>query len=518
MRISPRLFAASAAIGLGLTLFALSVPALAADPSAAAARGTAYYVDCGSGNDSAAGTAPAAAWRSLDRVNARTFMPGDSIRFRSGTTCAGVLQPQGSGTAQAPIVVGAYGSGAAPAIVADNKRAAVYLHNVQGWEIYDLDVSNPGPADGTSRVGIYVLLSDYGIGSHYVVKNVRVHDVPGCDCLDPALDNSGGILFEAAGASVGTGFDGISVIHNAVSRVDNIGIGTLSSWSKRPLFSGGTNTFVPITNMYVARNKLTDLGGDGVLLMNGVGPLAEGNVIDGFGLRAIQSHSAVVAYNADNAVMQSNEITGGAAFPPSFAMTVDAGTSGVVYQYNYSHDNHGGFTLFCVPVGTLAENATVRYNISDNDHDLTSPFPIPVVAVGCDNGATGAKFYNNVIYSPESELVVGTFPHTSIEFTNNIFAGKAAGAVINDGTGVYSHNLYQNIAAVPGTEQYAVLGDPRFVNPTADAKGFRLRCGSPALGAGVAIAGEGMFDFYRNPLQPSPTRNIGAYQGPCIDR
>jgi hypothetical protein len=41
--------------------------------------GTAYYVDAAGGDDSAAGTAPAAAWRTLDEVNATTFRPGDRI-------------------------------------------------------------------------------------------------------------------------------------------------------------------------------------------------------------------------------------------------------------------------------------------------------------------------------------------------------------------------------------------------------------------------------------------------------
>jgi len=480
--------------------------------------GIQYYVDCRAGNDSAPGTAPKTAWRSLARVNQVTFRPGDSIAFRRGTTCEGVLQPKGSGTAGAPIKVGAYGSGARPKIVAPGARAAVYLRNVEGWELRDLEITNPGPADGTARVGVYVYLEDFGIGHHYVVENVYIHDVPGCDCLDPTLENSGGILFEAAGSSVRTGFDGIRVTRNVVSGVDNIGIGTLSKWSKRDLYPAGHNEFVPMTNVRIAGNLLKNLGGDGILVMNGINSLTEYNRVDGFGLRASQSHAGVLAFNSDHAVMQSNEVTGGAAMPPAFAFTVDAGTFDTVYQYNYSHDNNGGFMLLCASTGSHADKATIRYNISDNDHDLNlGGFEIPVVAAGCDNSVTNVRFHNNVVYSPTAKNLVGAFPHTSIAFSNNIFSGGPEGSVINDPVGVYDHNLYHNISSVPPGDANAVVGDPRFIDPVgAGPVGFRLRCGSPAIDAGAAIANNGGRDFFGYRMPSGTIPNIGADEGPCV--
>ncbi|MGW7491528.1 hypothetical protein [Streptomyces sp. NPDC054786] len=50
-------------------------------------------------------------------------------------------------------------------------------------------------------------------------------------------------------------------------------------------------------------------------------------------------------------------------------------------------------------------------------------------------------------------------------------------------------------------------GDPRFAAPGD----VRLRTGSPALGAGVAVPGGGDRDFYRHPVPDPP--NVGAYQG-----
>ncbi|MEQ4723359.1 hypothetical protein [Nonomuraea sp. B19D2] len=504
----------------------MSAFVMAGAPAQAAASttttaGTRYYVDCASGNDSASGLSTSTAWRTLEKVNSIVFKPGDSILFRRGTTCQGVLKPQGSGTADSPIVVGAYGTGARPAIVGGGARAAVFLYNVQGWEIRDLDISNPATRDSSARAGIYVLLEDFGIGKYYKISGVKVHDVPGCDCLQPELENSGGIVFKAAGSKVATGFDGIEITRNIVSGTDNVGIGIVSQWSKRALYPAGTNTFVPNTKVRVSWNLVSDQGGDGILVMNGVDSLTEWNKVDGFGLRASASHAGVVAFNSDRPVMQYNEVTGGAATPPSFAFSVDAGNSNTVYQYNFSHDNDGPFMLFCAFTGSHADGAVVRYNISQNDKDLLlGTFEIPVVANGCDVGIPNVKFYNNVIYSPNANVISGSRgDHTPIQFTNNIFFGRAGNSVIHDSVGIYDNNLYYNVE-VPSHHTNPVTADPNFVNPGSGTGldsilGYRLRCGSPAIGAGVAIADNGGRDIFGSQV-PASGPNIGAYQGPCV--
>ena len=49
--------------------------------------GTTYYVDANNGNDANSGTSPEQAWKSLTKVTATTFQPGDEILLKSG--CAG---------------------------------------------------------------------------------------------------------------------------------------------------------------------------------------------------------------------------------------------------------------------------------------------------------------------------------------------------------------------------------------------------------------------------------------------
>lgn len=506
--------------------FALMLVATSAETQAAPvpSQGTNYYLDCGSGNDAASGTTPDTAWHTLARVNSVTFQPGDSIFLRRGTTCAGVLAPQGSGTSANPIVLSAYGSGARPAIVGGGARAAVYLYNVQGWEIHHLDVSDPATPDGTPRIGIYVLLQDYGTGSHYAIDDVNVHDVTGCDCFRSGEEDSGGIVFKAAGSAVPTGFDGIQVSNSTISGVDGLGIGTASQWDQRALDPSGTGTFVPMYHVHIFNNTLSNLGGDGILVDNGVNPVTEHNVVDGFGLRAASSHAGILAYNSDHAVIQFNNVSHGSDSPPSFAFSADPGNSDIVFQYNYSHDNNGPFMLFCAYSGTYTDGVTVRYNISQNDKSVAAgPLFVPVVAAGCGfqpgNPETNIHFYDNVLYEPAATALIGSDGQTSIDFSNNVFSGQSGGSLIFDSSGVYDHNLYQNAGPVPSGDTNAVTGDPQLVAPgtAAGQFGYLLKCGSPALGAGTTIADNGGRDFYGFPVSATTAPNIGAYQGPCVN-
>src|SRR5690348_11194438 len=80
----------------------------------ARAAGEWHYVDCTAG--SPGDGSMAAPWNSLTAVNAAALGPGDRVLFRRGTRCTGTFAPSGSGTAGAPIVAGAYGTGPKPAL------------------------------------------------------------------------------------------------------------------------------------------------------------------------------------------------------------------------------------------------------------------------------------------------------------------------------------------------------------------------------------------------------------------
>ena len=101
-----------------LVLFLLAMPFL----PTRTARAATYYVDTDSGNDLKPGTSATDAWATLAKVNATTFLPGDSVLFKRGGHWSGQLTPRGSGTHGHVITLGAYGSGALPVLSGARRR------------------------------------------------------------------------------------------------------------------------------------------------------------------------------------------------------------------------------------------------------------------------------------------------------------------------------------------------------------------------------------------------------------
>ncbi len=223
------------------------------DGSAPAGTGSTYFVDSISGNDAAAGTTTATAWKTFKNVNAKVFAPGDRILLKAGSSWSAegsqvakeaydythwvnsvptdvaaenpswLLAPKGSGTADHPIVLSSYGAGTAPEL---NGRGVVndvlQLSNQQHWDISNLEITNvtdgfdpsvfepganqglkPGeenPKTGDLR-GIHVQAENAGTLRGFDISNVFIHDVSGVmwSIGNTGLDRSkrtGGILFE----------------------------------------------------------------------------------------------------------------------------------------------------------------------------------------------------------------------------------------------------------------------------------------------------------------------------------
>lgn len=88
-----------------------------------------YYVSSSIGNDDYSGTSEDSPWQSLTRVNNYyKFSPGDQILFKKGDEWTGTIKVNVSGTAENPIVFGAYGTGDKPKIYGSEK--------ITGWTLY----------------------------------------------------------------------------------------------------------------------------------------------------------------------------------------------------------------------------------------------------------------------------------------------------------------------------------------------------------------------------------------------
>lgn len=70
-----------------------------------------YYVDATGGLDANSGTSTDAAWKTIAKVNAKTFSAGDYVYFKRGETWNEQLTIAQSGTVGNPITFDAYGIG-----------------------------------------------------------------------------------------------------------------------------------------------------------------------------------------------------------------------------------------------------------------------------------------------------------------------------------------------------------------------------------------------------------------------
>jgi rhodanese-related sulfurtransferase len=83
---------------------------------------TDYYVS-NAGSDGNTGLTPSAAWQTIAHVNSRSFLPGDSVLFRRGDVWRETLSIHSSGTAEAWLTLGAYGTGTRPRILGSERAS-----------------------------------------------------------------------------------------------------------------------------------------------------------------------------------------------------------------------------------------------------------------------------------------------------------------------------------------------------------------------------------------------------------
>jgi parallel beta-helix repeat protein len=504
----------------------------------------AHYVDATAGNDTADGTTPATAWRTIARVNGQTFQPGDSICFRAGGSWTGELHPLGSGSSAAPIVIDQYGTGAKPHIAAGTgDLQAVALLNQPYWEINNLEVTNAQGGPGDYR-GIQILGRDFGVIRHTVIRNCWVHDVTGqvewiggstADNMPPwvtfqagwdASKRTGGIVFEITSAKgTPTWFDDVTVENNVVQDTSFGGIIFKQldggfGWGVRT--SATDAKFTPHTNIVIRGNYVsqtnTKWGCNAFYITGSRGVTIEDNVAQNAGTSAIE------VYNVDDVTIQRNEAfgtvkkAGGADFN---GIDADHASTKIVIQYNYVHDNGDGLLLCQLAFG----DSIARYNlIVDN-----SRFGVNLHS---DPAATN-QTYNNLFYA--QGLAKASLVNTSgtaaaqlaatYALRNNIFFTSAAGDAVVTGNGVsYADNLYSGLPAA-AQDTGARTGNPMFMNvathpsgtesgPALDQlSGFKLKAGSPAINAGVMIANNGGADFWGTALYVGAP-DIGPYEAP----
>ncbi len=100
----------------------------------AQSTGTTFYVDSRSGNDTNSGTSESQPWKSLEKVKAQTYKPGDTILLKKGSVWNSTLSIQSSGIQGSPITISSYGLGDKPRIDVSKKGVFSWTqHSANIW-------------------------------------------------------------------------------------------------------------------------------------------------------------------------------------------------------------------------------------------------------------------------------------------------------------------------------------------------------------------------------------------------
>ena len=517
-----------------------------------------YYVDAENGDDNNDGTSPETAWKTLAKASSiRQLKEGGSILLKAGSVWNGeqLTVRNAQGTEANPVVIGSYGEGAKPVINgnganwdADTKEelAAVHIYNSENIVIENLEITNwdssvSGDYTQSSKLlsGLVVENKDAGALSNVVIRNNKIHDVNGRMAGGAEKAAGGLIVVVTGGGSNHTGkveswYDGLTIDGNEVYNVCHEAIYMESVWASRTLVGGtssdtnyqnsGNSPWVGSNDVLIENNYVHDVAGDGIVPINTTEALVQYNLIDNsadsnWDYSANPNHAALWTWDSNNVTFRYNEAfntsedsKGTAVGNDSMAFDFDYGVQNCLYEYNYSHDNLGGFMMLCPGPGATVNNIA-RYNLSVNDGLYEGA---PMIRLGTGKyGSIGVQVYNNTMYWEGTGYSASLTPHSAwegeviedVSVFNNIFYGPATADSVSTKAGVsYYNNLVyssdgsaQEVYQAAANDESAVYEDPKFVDVTdyttgswADgettlgtADGFKIQENSPAIDAGA---------------------------------
>ncbi|MCH5716151.1 right-handed parallel beta-helix repeat-containing protein [Niabella hibiscisoli] len=327
-------------------------------------RPVTYYIDPG-GDDNNTGKSPDTPWRTLSKVNSVTFFPGDRILLKSGSVWNETLQPKGSGEPGAAIVIDKYGGDIKPVIHGGgrvNRSSTLLLDKVSYWELNNLEITNKVP-HGINHAATGIRVNGGGrsepFNTNITIKNCYIHDVNAATAKQPNyVKGAGGIIINGKLSDVLV--QSCHIAHCSVEGLRTTGFGDRANRSKNIVFDNNL-----IENIYGDGIVMAQVSGGCRITNNTVYNACMTNDINFAGIWTVGSTNTIVA---------RNEVYGMRGGGPNDGMAFDAdgwdslsATDGDIFEYNYSHDNNGGFFLFM----NHARNITVRYNVSVNDVGTT---------------------------------------------------------------------------------------------------------------------------------------------------
>lgn len=545
-----------------------------------------YYLDATGGDDNSDGTSEDMAWQTLAKVNATTFQPGDRILLKAGEVWQNQqLTPQGSGEEGKPITIDMYGdSSLGKPYIATNGNVtlpikgtgdrdklaehvgmtgAISLRNQQYWEIHNMELSNDDDFNYNITSGLAVrdgisisinadMLTDEDdtIMNYFRISNCDIHDIDGPSNWQKI--HYGGINFQVFGnkeySAYGTGgyyFQDIRIENNYFNNCELHAVQFAFNWfydraggmgeydESGKWHEGWEQLWVRTRDLYsrdiyIANNYSEHTGQGAIQLANSLNLTCEYNEVNGFLERYDQVSAGLYLWASADSVMQFNEVYDGPAeqydgTPFDFEYTC----FGVTYQYNYTHNNLGGWMSYMGNSG----DSIARYNLSVNDNGVALKGMIT-------SNYSPTYITNNVFVYDGEELDSFILAEMKdvVYFNNNIFYNTSQtptdwwGSSTKTQYAIFTNNAFYEASGEKAKshpqDPNEYFGDPGFVGDPTDfdeggvgvaniqkaAERYQLKKDSPLVDAGKYIAAAGDKDMFGTDLYYGDAIDIGIHE------
>jgi len=529
------------------------------------ATASVFYVNNSTGDDNNNGLSPLTPFKTIDKLNTLLFNPGDSILFKSGEEFKGMFWVKGSGNQQNPIFLGSYGGSTKPILNGDGYQSCILIYNDDGIVIKNLQLNNEnshldslgnvkqltgfGGAANTwgsgknVRFGVKVV-TDTDSLNYFVMDSLEIHHVFPTPSLSSNIHKGYGIKFETQSDTANNDYNLISNVNISNCFIHHTG--HYGIWIK----SIGLNNLDGFknSNITIENTLFEHTGGSGFVPNKSIDVLVESCVFNHTGSsddsRMWERGSGMWPFDCKNVIAQHNYFMNAHGPADSYGAHIDYGNENVVFQYNYSYNNEGGF------VEILGDNINCgyRYNISVNDGHREDPNNTPWDKKGkifwvsnfCGSGSircpsSGSFIYNNTVFVNDSiNPEIYFWPNIGdILMYNNIVYVGSSGQVLptliqnNLNTLDISHNLFYDSARIDLDTDLinnALWGDPALLNPSMlgvdDPFMYQIQSQSPVIGMGKLISGStdplnflqnnGGMDYFGNLVSSTVSPNIGA--------
>jgi hypothetical protein len=408
-----------------------------------------YFSSQGDDNNKGTITQP---WKTIDKLNSLDLNPGDTVYFFGGDTLQGTILIDSIDSGERDKFVSFFSIGHTDAVIKSGNESGLVMDNAEYILLSNLTFIGSGRKSGNTKNGVAInkssslRLQNLDI-SGYQKSGFSIWCSIGVQAYNIIAHQNG-----AAGIAISGEKDKNDCRHIYLSgckAFDNPGDPTnFDNHSGNGIVAGLCR------NVHIAYCMATNNGWD--MPRVGNGPVG------------------IWAYEADSVLIQHcisyrNKTARGAADGGGFDL--DGGVTNSTIEYCLSYENEGaGFGIFQYEGASNWYNNTIRYNISENDGNVSNA----QAGVYIWNGPRDEKqmkdlyFHNNIIYNTKG-AALGYAPENEqagFKFYNNVFVAKddlIKGKEIN---GKFENNNWWSLSGnhPDSLEENALHIDPKYKN------------------------------------------------------